>query len=257
MVIYINEMKAYYEAAGEGMPVVLLHGWGTDSSSLRPVLKQIRDELPGRAIAPDFPGFGFSDLPPQTWDVEAYAAWLGAFLDELGLAQVDLLGHSFGGRVAIKFAAFNPQRVRRLVLVDSAGILPKRGLDYHFKVGLAKTIKFWFKHTPELAKFIRLDRLAARQGSQDYQNAGAMRQTMVRVVNEDLSQYLPRIQAQTLLIWGEHDDATPLADGQLMQRLIPAARLIVLPGAGHFSFVERFHPFCQALIPFLKGDLSS
>jgi pimeloyl-ACP methyl ester carboxylesterase len=257
MVIYINGMKAYYEAAGEGTPVVLLHGWGADSSSLRAVLKLVRDNLPSRAVAPDFPGFGFSDLPPQAWDVDAYTTWLEEFLAGLGLEQIDLIGHSFGGRVAIKFAVRHPDKVRRLVLVDSAGILPKRGFSYHFKVRVAKTLKFCLQHAPALSKFLRLDRLAASRGSQDYQKAGPLRQTLVKVVNEDLTGLLPKIQPQTLLIWGERDEETPLSDGQLMQRLIPSARLVVIPAAGHFSFVERFQPFSQALIPFLKGDPTS
>ena len=255
MITHIQGMKVYYEAVGDGNPVVLLHGWGVDSSAMRPLLTLIRDQASSRAYALDFPGFGFSDPPPQAWGVSEFVHLLEGFLDSLGLTRVDIIAHSFGGRVAIKLAAQNPQRVGRLVLVDSAGIRRKRTASYRLKVALAKTVKFLFKTVPGLARALRLDRLVARQGSSDYRNAGQLRTTFVKVVNEDLQSCLPLIQSQTLLVWGSQDDSTPLADGQRMQALIPGARLEVIPGAGHFSYADHFAEFSRILIPFLKGEM--
>ncbi len=251
MITHINGLKVYFEAAGEGHPVVLLHGWGADSSSLRPVLNLLRQELPVRGCALDFPGFGYSDCPQEAWDVSAYTRFLQAFLDDQGYDRVDIIAHSFGGRVAIKLAANLPERVTRLVLVDSAGIRPPRTRKYHFKVFLAKTMKKINQAAPGVAHLLRLDQLAARQGSSDYQRAGPLRQTFVKVVNEDLRAFLPKLRCPVLLVWGERDDSTPLSDGQLMQRLIPNARLEVLPGAGHFSYAERFPEFSKLLVAFL------
>lgn len=256
MITYVNGLKIYFEAAGEGRPVVLLHGWGADASTMRPILTLLRDQVPARAIAMDFPGFGFSDTPNQAWDVSDYTRLLEGFLDTQGLACVDIVAHSFGGRVAIKLASTHPERVERLVLVDSAGIRPKRTMIYFLRVALAKLIKFAFKTVPGLARALKLDRLASRQGSSDYQHAGELRQTFVKVVNEDLQAYLPGIKCPVLLVWGERDDSTPLADGQRMQALIPGARLEVIPGAGHFSYAERFPEFSRLLLPFLKGTSS-
>ena len=252
MITHIDGLKTYYEASGEGRPVVLLHGWGSDSSSLRPVLNLLRQQLPVRACALDFPGFGYSDGPAQPWDVSAYARFLLGFLDDQGFDQVDLVAHSFGGRVAIKLAAGSPGRVRRLVLVDSAGIRPRRTLGYRLRVTLAKALKRLRQASPRLAHALRLDRLAARQGSSDYQRSGSLRQTFIKVVNEDLSDLLPAISCPTLLVWGERDDSTPLSDGRLMQRLIPCARLEVLAGAGHYSYAERFPEFSKLLVNFLS-----
>lgn len=251
MIVTVNGLKIYYEAAGEGSPVLLLHGWGCDAGTMRPLLKTLREALPGRIIALDFPGFGFSDPPDRPWSVGDYCDFLAAYLDQMGLDCVDIVAHSFGGRVAIKLAAQTPARVRRLILVDSAGIRPRRTLRYHLKVAIAKTVKLVFRAAPGMARFLHLDRLAARQASSDYQRAGELRSTFVRVVNEDLQADLSFIQAPTLLIWGERDDSTPLADAQIMRRLIPISRLEVIPGAGHFAFLDHAAEFYKILIPFL------
>ncbi|HEY3343448.1 MAG TPA: alpha/beta hydrolase [Anaerolineaceae bacterium] len=255
MVITVNGMKIYYEAAGDGEPVLLLHGWGADASSLRPVLKLVRESLPARAIALDFPGFGFSDHPSEAWDVGRYETFLEDFLAALRLQRVTLIAHSFGGRVAIKFAARCPERIERLVLVDSAGIRPPRTLYWYVRVGLAKIVKYAYRWAPGLAKLLHLERLAARQGSADYRSAGEMRQTFVKVVNEDLRDDLPSIHCPTLLVWGERDESTPLTDAEIMHAVIAGSRLEVLRGAGHFSYADAFPEFSRILIPFLKETL--
>lgn len=252
MIIPIDGLKTYYEAAGEGPVVLLLHGWGTDSSSLRVVVRLVRDMLPGRAIALDFPGFGFSDHPSEAWDVSRYETFLVKFMDAMELKQVAIVAHSFGGRVALKLAAHHSERLSCLVLVDSAGILPKRDLGWQLRVGFAKTMKRATEQAPEAAKALGLDKVAARQGSEDYRNAGDMRETFVKVVNEDLRQLLPSIHTPTLLVWGEKDESTPVEDGKLMEHWIPGSRLEILRGVGHFSYAEAFPEFSHLLIPFLK-----
>jgi len=254
MILTTHGLKIYYEAIGEGPPVLILHGWGASSGTMRPLLKQVRDVLPVRAVALDFPGFGYSDQPPQAWGVGDYRAFVESFMDELGIETADIIAHSFGGRVAIRLAAECPGRVNRLVLVDSGGIRPKRTARYYVKVSIAKVVKFLFKTVPGLAKALQLDRLAARQASEDYRKAGELRGTLVKVVNEDLQSWMPAIQAPTLLVWGELDEATPAADGLRMKQLIPGSRLEVIQGAGHFSFLDHSQEFNELVIPFLRGE---
>lgn len=254
MIVTVQGLKIYYEAAGEGPAVVLLHGWGADASSLRAVLKLARESLPARAVALDFPGFGYSDPPGEPWDVGQYEIFLEEFTKALGLEKVILIAHSFGGRVAIQFAVRCPERIDRLVLVDSAGIRPARTPGWYLRVGQAKVLKFFSRRLPGVARTLQIDRLAARQGSEDYRRAGEMRATFVRVVNEDLRAWLPKIHCPTLLIWGEQDKETPLADARLMHAAIPGARLAVIPGAGHFCFADHFAEFSRVLVPFLRGQ---
>jgi pimeloyl-ACP methyl ester carboxylesterase len=130
--------------------------------------------------------------------------------------------------------------------MDAAGILPKRGLKYYYKVYTYKAMKKLF---PKVAA-----KRQGKVGSSDYRNASPlMRQTMVRCINEDLTHLLKDNPVSTLLIWGSADTATPLSDGQTMERLIPDAGLVVLEGAGHFAFAQQWGLCSRVLDSFLKG----
>jgi pimeloyl-ACP methyl ester carboxylesterase len=205
-----------------------------------------------RTLAIDFPGFGRSALPPTTWGVDDYAASVSGWLDDLGIARASFVGHSFGGRVAIVLAATRPERVDKLILVDSAGILPRRTVGYHLKVRASRLARRVLAAPPFARVRPTLERrLYAAIGANDYANAGPLRPTFVRVVNHDLRPLLPQIGAPTLIIWGENDDATPLADGELMAREIPNARLVVYRGAGHFAYLDSPDRFVADVRAFL------
>jgi pimeloyl-ACP methyl ester carboxylesterase len=251
--VVVDGLSIYYEAQGKGQPVVLLHGWGVDSSNLRRVSSLLKNAAGARVYSVDLPGFGYSDPPPQDWDISAYVQFLADFLASQELGNVSLLGHSFGGRIAIKYTAEHPGRVEKLVLVDGAGIKPKRKASYYYKVGLAKLVKNLRKAFPALQN----SRLLPQMGSADYQKAGALRGTFVKVVNEDLRPYLPAIRCPTLLIWGEKDQDTPLADARIMQGLIVGAQLEIIPGAGHFSFQDNFAAFERVLPSFMNQNNTS
>lgn len=253
MKILIHSLSAYYEVQGKGAPILLLHGWGVDSGSLRPVSTLLKDQTESRIYSLDFPGFGYSDPPPAAWCVQDYVDFLLGFMDELQIERATLLGHSFGGRVAIKLAAQCPQRVDRLVLVDSAGIKPPRTAGYYFKVAAAKTLKFVARAVPPVQRNALFKKTQSRLGSSDYQKAGALRGTFVRVVNEDLRDCLPLIHVPTLLVWGAKDRETPLSDAYIMRDAIPGARLEVIQNAEHFSYLDDFTSFSALLLNFLRG----
>jgi pimeloyl-ACP methyl ester carboxylesterase len=252
MFINVQGIKVYYEAVGSGTPVLLLHGWGVDSATMRPILTYLKESIGARAISLDFPGFGLSDHPAEAWNVSKYVTLVLGFLDQLGLVQVDIIAHSFGGRVAIKLAAGYPARVRKLVLVDSAGIRPPRSPAYYLRVYLAKLIRVLADVLPGTAGRLVMGKLLSNQGSNDYRSAGDMRPTFVRIVNEDLRHYLQVIKCPTLLVWGELDADTPLRDARLMENMIPNVCLKVLKGARHFCYLDDFSAFSQAITPFLE-----
>ncbi len=164
-----------------------------------------------------------------------------------------LVGHSFGGRVAILYASRN--KADKVVLVDAAGIKPKRSLKYYLKVYSFKAGKrFWELLLGKEKAGARIDAMRARQGSSDYAGASPMmRSILSKVVNEDLTDRLPLISAPTLLIWGETDTATPLADAKKMAKLIPDAGLVSFPGCGHYSFLDNPVQFRAVLSSFLKS----
>jgi pimeloyl-ACP methyl ester carboxylesterase len=247
----ISGLETHYTLEGEGPAVVLLHGWGTSSQSLRGVAAALGAEF--RVLVVDQPGFGWSDPPPEAWGSRDYADHLARLLDQVRLPRAAVLGHSFGGRVAIQLAAGAPERVSRLVLVASAGVRPPRGGRYYARLAVTKLAK-------SAATLPLLGRLARplyagwreRVGSRDYRAAGRMRPTLVRLVNEDLTPVLPLVQAPTLILWGDADREVGRTAVLTMASTIPCARMLVFPGAGHFPFEDEPARFHAALIGFLR-----
>lgn len=250
--ITIKGIKINYRRTGKGDPVILMHGWGCDSTTLG-LFERVSAEH-NEVFNLDLPGFGKSDEPTEPWNVEEYAQMLEEFVSALGIRNPVVMGHSFGGRVAILFASRNP--VRKLILVDAAGVKPRRSLKYYLKVYSFKFAK-WIYPTivgREKAKEI-IDQMRSRRGSYDYNKCSPMmRRVMVNVVNTDLRRFMPLISAPTLLIWGENDTATPMRDARIMKKLIPNAGLVSFPGAGHFSFVDNPYQSAAAYRRFIMPD---
>jgi pimeloyl-ACP methyl ester carboxylesterase len=248
----IKGQRLFYKQAGRGKEVFLLHGWGADSSALEPVAKHLAQFFTVYNF--DFPGFGWSPPPQSVWSVHDYASLIEDFARLEGIEKPIILGHSFGGRISILLGARGLPA--KIVLVDSAGILPKRSMDYYMKVYSYKAAKKFFS-LPGLRnkKEEALSHWRKKSGSSDYQQAeGVMKQIFVKVVNEDLALFLPQIKAPTLLVWGELDTATPLADGQQMEKAITGSGLAVLEGAGHYSYLERLPQFLRIMDSFLAED---
>ena len=242
MNIRVDDYNICYKITGEGdETVVILQGWGTDLGVYDSVASSINEKY--RVVQFDLPGFGGSDEPREAWNVDAFADFFCKFMEALEIKKAILIGHSYGGRVIIKLAAREslPFEIDRIVLIDSAGVLPKRSFSQKMKIRRYKILKkilnlklvyFLF---PEL-----IDDWRSRQGSADYRNATpVMRNCLVMAVNEDLTPLLPKIKQETLLIWGDKDTATPIGDAKIMDEMIPNSGLAVIPGTGHFSFLEQ------------------
>lgn len=250
MFIELQGLKVFYDFVGEGDTVVLMHGWGGHVGSFKPVFDYLSKRF--KVYVFDFPGFGKSDLPPKAWGTEEYGKFVMKFFKEVNIEKANIVAHSFGGRVAIWLAANFPEMMKKLVLIDSAGIKPKRTLKYHIKVTIAKSGKRIFSH-PIFGKYGArlLNNLYRLVGSKDYQQqTGVMRSTLVKIVNEDLRELLPKITAPTLLIWGENDKDVPLAYAKIMEKEIKDAGLVILKDAGHFSYLDRFPDFCLIVSKF-------
>ncbi len=250
--ITVRGVRLHYTDSQEGEhTIILMHGWGCNHTTLASV-ERVALQCGYRVINVDFPGFGQSQEPAEVWGVEAYTAQLEDFIKELGIKRPTLLGHSFGGRVGILYASRHDD-VNALILVDAAGIKPRRTLRYYWKVYTFKAMKrlMYLVYGRENAEK-RLDARRAKAGSSDYASASPMmRRILSRVVNEDLTDRLALIKAPTLLIWGENDTATPIADARKMERLIPGAGLVSFPGCGHYSFLDNPGQFAAVLRSFL------
>ena len=162
--------------------MLLLHGWGGEAASFQPVFDWLTQSH--KVYALDLPGFGQSQIPSTAWNSSDYAQFVIAFLEKFDISKAHFIGHSFGGRISIIVSAECPEKVDKLILVDSAGLIPPRTAKYHFRVGLAKIGK-WLRRCGKYGVIVA-DVVSARAGSTDYQNAGEMRATLVKVVNQDL-----------------------------------------------------------------------
>ncbi len=249
--ITLEGQHLHYTDSGSGdKTIILMHGWGCDHTTLASI-ERIATSCGYRVINIDFPGFGASDEPSDVWGVENYTRMVESLVKKLEIRSPLLLGHSFGGRVGILYASRN--QVEKLILVDAAGIKPKRSLKYYWNVYSFKAIKhlmyILLGHDKAETK---LEARRAKAGSSDYASASPMmRRILSKVVNEDLTDRLPLIAAPTLLIWGESDTATPIKDAKKMEKSIPDAGLVSFQGCGHYSFLENPIQFAAVLKNFL------
>lgn len=249
MQILIKGIKTNYIEAGEGDSILLLHGWGSNIGLFQQLIGHL--SRTHRVCALDMPGFGETEEPKEPWCVDDYVDFVQEFLSVLGIKKTSLLGHSFGGRVIIKIVTGgkSPVEFTKLVLVDSAGILPKKSMKQKCKTRLYKigrkilSIGVVKKLYPEA-----LENYRRSHGSADYNSATpVMRQTLVKVVNEDLEPLLSSIKQPVLLIWGDMDTATPLSDARIMEDKIKDSGLVVVKGAGHYSYLEQPDFVCRVL----------
>jgi pimeloyl-ACP methyl ester carboxylesterase len=235
---------------GEGMPLVMLHGWGTHIQLMLPLAQRLAGY---RIYILDLPGFGQSQNPPAAWSVSDYANFVLEYLDHHALEKVHLFSHSFGGRIALVLGAEHPERILKMALADSAGVRPKSQGQLRLK-----TYRFALNTLKQIGMSAQANQLqdwySERYGSADYKAAqGVMRETFVKVVNEDLLPYAARIQASTLLLWGDQDEDTPLWQGQLLEKTIPDAGLVVFEDAGHFSYLDRLNETVRIVDHFFKN----
>lgn len=239
------KIEINYKQIGNGKTFVfLLHGWGANLKLYDRIANVIAEKYTVTAF--DFPGFGESPEPPSAWDVSQYAEFTKDFISSFNADKVILIGHSFGGRVIIKLMNTDlPFTVEKIVLIDSAGIKPKKKLKTKIRQRIFKTAKLFLPKK-------QVEKMRSKMGSADYNAASPlMKQVLVKTVNEDLSPLITNIKASTLLVWGENDTATPLSDGQAMEKMIKGSGLVTLKG-GHFSFLDSPVVFEKVIKSFLE-----
>jgi pimeloyl-ACP methyl ester carboxylesterase len=247
--LQIDGLTVRSQVGGQGPQVLLLHGWGGAIESFAPVLDDLRRSYTVAAF--DLPGFGSSSLPLTTWGSADYARLTLKIIERLQLDRPHLIGHSFGGQVSIQLAASAPERVGKLVLVCSAGIRTRPALATRLKRTAARLGTWLAAHGGWIGEKARAA-IYRRVQSRDYANAGPLRPTLVRVINEDLTSLLPLITSPTLLVWGAQDRDVPLAAARVMARLIPVAQLVVFENAGHFAYLDQFDRFRLLVGRFLR-----
>ncbi|MDE6296381.1 MAG: alpha/beta hydrolase [Muribaculaceae bacterium] len=249
--IKIDDITLCYDESGPdgAPPVILMHGWGCNYTTVASIANALNSKL--KVYSLDLPGHGKSQEPPTAWGIEKFTKLVEKFCKALKIERPILIGHSFGGRISILMASRN--NIDKVVLVDAAGIKPKRSLKYYFKVYSFKTAR---KILPYIVGKKKAEKIInawrGKAGSADYrQSSPVMRAVMSVCVNEDLKHVMPDIKAPTLLIWGENDTATPLSDAKTMEKLIPDTGLVSFPDCGHYSFLDNPGQFRAVIQSFL------
>ena len=235
----IGGIKTNYQVFGEGKPLLILHGWMSNSDRWALVAEKIAEgglastgEAGGfRVIVPDLPGFGKSDALSMPWDTNKYINWAEQFVKELGISDFYLLGHSFGGALASKIAVKHAQEVKKLFLVSAACVRKKTGQKSFLK-NISKVVKLFY-FLPYYGFFRKaFYKFIIRKSDYVYVD-GIMKETYLNVVGEDLSFHLPFIKVPTVIIWGDKDESTPIEDARLINAKIKNSKLVIIPGAGH------------------------
>ena len=250
-VVEVNGQKARVLDEGSGTPVVVLHGWGGRIESMTPAIQCLSRSF--RVIAVDLPGFGESPLPHGVWGTPDYAAYVTDLVGSLGVEKAHFVGHSFGAKVSFYIAAVYPEAVDKLVLVGSPGLRTPPSLRARAKRTVGRVARSAGAAGPP-GRAVR-DAVYRRIASSDYRDAGDLRPILVKVVNEDYRDLLPRVASSTLLVWGQNDDAAPLSHGRQMEELIPDAGLVIFEGAGHFAYLDEPDRFCRIVRHFFGAPV--
>jgi len=227
-------------------PVLVLHGWGSCAAWMGPFLEGLAPEC--RVHAVDVPGHGLTPPPPEPWGVPEYAAWVAEYVrSRIGEEPIPAIGHSNGGRILLYMAA-HPEYsglFSRFVHVSPSGIRPMPSIEVRLKRTISKAIRLPLRFLPEgpvrafVDDWLRHSLLWKWLGSSDYnQLSGVMRATFVRTVTHTLDEEVGRIAQPTLLFWGDRDTAVSRYQMDVLTSSLQDAGLHVLPGAGHYGYLD-------------------
>lgn len=225
--MYFNFLgvKIFYRISGNITSkdiTIVLHGWGCDGHIFDDLLSRFDRQF----LIIDLPPFGESNVEPCEWNIFTYSNMVLSLCQKLSIKRANIIGHSFGGRIAIILAALNPKLIQKCVLIDSAGLRPKRSPKFYIKIYIYKLLK-------------KMGFMFSAAGSSDYkQLSPQMKRVFVAIVNQYLDEYLPLIQQKTLIIFGENDKETPIYMAKRLHKFIQNSTLEILKQAGHFAFLD-------------------
>lgn len=255
----VNGLQIAYERAGQGAPIVLLHGIGSNSRSWRYQLADLADDF--TVIAWDGPGFGRSSDPAREMTMGDYASCLAGLLEALGIERTHLLGLSWGGVLAQEFYRGHAEQVPSLILADTfagGGARPEavrqQNLAMRMRLASMDPVEMARERAPALLSPQASSELLAEVASISAElHPDGYRLAAIASSNADERDVHPHIQVPTLVLWGEFDRVTSRQEAEQLRDGIPGAKLIVIPGAGHVSNQEQPALFNAAVRQFIAA----
>ncbi len=236
-----------YELIENGSEFVFfLHGFGASKDAF--LFAKDYVQKPCSMVFVSFAGFGKSPPPDKPYFVKDYANDVKALIDSLNIhTPITIVCHSFGARVAAVLAGSNKGLVNKILIVDGAGLKPRRSIKYYIRVHKYKRLK------KQVLAGKKPSNVLENYGSADYRSQSkVMRQTFINVVNQDLANYFKAIDAKVYIMWGQKDTETPLYMAKKLKRLISNSELYVVKNASHFSYLDDTRTFILLLNKLLE-----
>ena len=238
--MYFNTDKItmYYEKYGASKNVIIiLPGWGNTRPTFDYMINYFKDKYTIYIF--DYPSFGKSKIPDYDLTIYDYALYISRFIEENNITNPILIAHSFGGRIAALLTGYYKENISKQVLIDIAGIKPRKTLVQLLKQFTYKLLKKLTIILPNKIKLAARTKLLKLFGSKDLNDLPkAMLKTFKNIINEDLSEHLKSITCESLLIWGKLDKDTPIKDGLKIKKSINNSEIIIYEQASHFPYLE-------------------
>ena len=225
-----NGISIYYEKHGNGEKnILILPGWGNTRNTFYNIINNLKDEFSVYII--DYPGFGNSKILEKELNIYDYAFLINSFIKKLNIDNPVIIAHSFGGRITAILQGYYKLNLKKIILIDVAGIKRRKSFKLFFKEKLYKLLKrlTYYKSIPI-----------------------SMKKTFQNIIKEDLRKYYKNISCDTLIIWGDNDLDTPLKDGLLIKKLIKNSEIIVYKNSNHFCYLNYPELTNRIIKSFLK-----
>ena len=251
----INDFDIYYEKYGNGKNTILiLSGWGDNRDTFRYMINYFKKYF--TIYIMDYPGFGKSKFPNRDLTIDDYTNLIIDFMTINNIKNPIVIAHSFGGRISINLAGNKKVNIKKLIMIDAAGIKAKKTIKQIFKQTVYKLLKRIKYLLPKKYRKAYINYLISIFGSSDFRSLHEnIRKTFINIVNADLKGYLQEMDTETLLIWGERDIDTPIKDAYYMKKKIKNSGLVIIKGAHHFSYLEAPSYINTIIYEFIKNDM--
>jgi len=248
-----NGIRLYYEKYGSGEEkLVILPGWGDTRKTFNRLIRTLEDYYTIYIV--DYPGFGNTKFPSFDMTIYDYANLIHEWLNYLDLDNPTLLSHSFGGRIAITLTGYYQYKYEKIILMNSAGVKPKKTIRQKLRTKTYKLLKRLTKLLPKKSRKNLEEKLFNHYSSTDYRTLpNNMKKTFQNIVGEDLTNYLKDIKSECIILWGENDVSTPLKDGIIMNKNISKSKLYIFKDASYFVYLDRFQDVLETIVKFIEN----
>lgn len=224
--------------------ILFLNGWMENIDSWSQVIGDLERDY--NCFTLEFPGFGVESIPSEIWSIKDYSIWVSDQISKLGLNNVIVAGHSFGGRVAIVLSTLD-SRIEKLILYGTPGFKEPQSKRISLLIS-ANNLALKMGINREKLPFARV--IKNKISSQDYKNAGEMSEIFKQAINFDLIPYMGKVGVPTLILIGDTDEQVSISTALEMQKTIKASRLKIMPKTGHFAHIDNPNLFCGIIRKF-------